>query len=74
MQLASNSSPLVHFYWQQYMTLFQMNFCVMAQGSGGFRPAYMLSDARLERAGRTKKTAKQTAAANGTVTRQMSRL
>ncbi|KAK3163539.1 hypothetical protein QOZ80_1AG0005030 [Eleusine coracana subsp. coracana] len=47
---------------------------LLGDGSGGFRPAYMLSDERLERAGRAKKSGKKNAAANATETRQTSRL
>ncbi|KAK3159968.1 hypothetical protein QOZ80_1BG0053540 [Eleusine coracana subsp. coracana] len=47
---------------------------LLGDGSGGFRPAYMLSDGRFERAGRAKKSGKKNAAANETETRQTSRL
>jgi FAD synthetase len=34
-------------------------------GSGGYRPAYTLSDGSLERAGRAKKAGKKNASVNG---------
>ncbi|KAL6850530.1 hypothetical protein ACP4OV_021157 [Aristida adscensionis] len=39
---------------------------LLRDGSGGYKPAYMLSDGRLERAGRAKKTGKRIVAAKGT--------
>ncbi|XP_062208298.1 probable FAD synthase [Phragmites australis] len=68
-------------YDQGYTSIGSMHSTVpnelLRDGSGGFRPAYTLSDGRLERAGRAKKTGRENVSANGTSsneTRQMSRL